>query len=475
MITLRDYQVDILASLKDSFLQGNRRVVMCAPTGAGKTIMFCKMVSDHVARGGKALILTDRIELLKQASGSFAKFGLDPEEIKAGHVPDLTADLHVAMVETLSRRADKYETFIKGRTLVIIDESHRTAFNKLFPYFGDKAFVIGAKATPHRQGNQASMDEFYTDIVQPVDTVDLVERGFLSSARSFGVPTDLTGIKKKGGDFDTKEVGNRFTQNKIYDGVLENYNRITPNSKALIFASSIESSEELVRNLVLGGKEARHLDSFMSKTEREETLAWFNKTKTGMLSNVGILTTGFDQPDITTVILYRATTSLPLMLQMVGRGSRTTETKTSFTILDFGSNLSRLGLWEEERVWGLEKQKKGSKEDAGSVKSCLKCAALVPISTPKCEYCGYVFVKSKKEIEQAEVAVLEALPKSKRMQMATEGSIDQKVKMCKMKLVHPYWVIHQMTDKNEAIEFCKKMGYKQGFIHFNKQKFQVFM
>ena len=65
-----------------------------------------------------------------------------------------------------------------------------------------------------------------------------------------------------------------------------------------------------------------------------------------MISNVGILNAGFDCPDIDVVILYRATMSLPLFLQMVGRGSRTTQSKSNFTILDFGNNIQRHGFWE---------------------------------------------------------------------------------------------------------------------------------
>src|SRR5690606_41971324 len=64
----------------------------------------------------------------------------------------------------------------------------------------------------------------------------------------------------------------------------------------------------------------------------ESVLKWFADSPNGILCNVGILTRGFDQPDIEVVILYRATKSLPLFLQMVGRGSRTTPTKKDFYI-----------------------------------------------------------------------------------------------------------------------------------------------
>src|SRR5690625_5481532 len=98
----------------------------------------------------------------------------------------------------------------------------------------------------------------------------------------------------------------------------------------------------------------------MGKKERKEVLDWFDCTDDAALCNCSVLTTGFDQPDIETIILYRATTSLPLFLQMCGRGSRIHPGKKHFNILDFGENINRLGFWEEPRTWSLEKEDRKS-------------------------------------------------------------------------------------------------------------------
>jgi DNA or RNA helicases of superfamily II len=72
-------------------------------------------------------------------------------------------------------------------------------------------------------------------------------------------------------------------------------------------------------NQIAGRQEStqRHLDSTMDAETRKERLKWLKITPNAVLCNVGILTTGFDEPTIEVVILYRATTSLPLFLQMV--------------------------------------------------------------------------------------------------------------------------------------------------------------
>ena len=203
-VELRPYQNNLISDLRTSIVKGHRKIVLCAPTGSGKTVMFTYMVSEHVKRGGNVLILTHRKELLKQAGSSFELFGLKPKFIRAGKKSNLSAKLHVGMIETIHRRE---KDFMSEKTLIIIDEAHISSFNKIFQFISPNTIVIGATATPYRKGNDAiGLDTFYTDIVQGVDTPDLIELGFLSSADSFGVKIDLSKAKKKGDDYDTSKL-----------------------------------------------------------------------------------------------------------------------------------------------------------------------------------------------------------------------------------------------------------------------------
>lgn len=466
---LRDYQETTIYHIRQSILAGHKRVCLCSPTGSGKTKMFSFMVTEHLKKGGKALIITDRIELLKQAGKDFQNI----QEIKSGHEPDLTRNLHVAMIETLHRRLDRYHNYLLSRTMIIIDEAHKQAFNKLFPHIADHTIVIGATATPYRNSNQDSMDEFYTDIVQIIDTPELIERGYLARAYSYGVEMDLKGIKKKRGDFDTSQMAKRYSENKIYEGVIENYNRICPGTKAILFASNVESSKEMAMKFNLAGIEARHLDSDMLDSERREILRWFNNTKTGILCNIGILTTGFDCPDIQTVILYRATTSLPLFLQMVGRGSRTIQgIKDKFTILDFGNNIKMHNFWEAPRKWSLKKKPKREKVDVAPVKICPQCNAMLAISVSQCSFCGFAY---KREASgKNEIAELQLLSPEKLWKIAQSKDIEGKAEMVKAKLVKSFQVLHSLKTKAEGLAYCKAMGYKEDFFYHNIDRFKCF-
>jgi superfamily II DNA or RNA helicase len=464
---LRDYQIRIIDSIRNSIKENNKRIILCAATGAGKTAIFSYMVSENYKRGGRILIFTHRKELLTQAGGAFEKFNLNPKYIKAGEYPSLTDNLHVAMVETFNRRIEDYLLFLQSRTLIVIDEAHLEVFTKIMPYISKDTFVIGATATPHRKGKQNCLSDFYTDLVQEVTTQELIDKGFLSIPKSYGIDIDLKGLKKIGEDYD---LSGYYEKNKTYIGVVENYKKHSEHKKTILFASNVKSSLQVCKEFQLNGYDAKHIDGNTPDNQREIILKWFNDTPNAILCNCGILTAGFDQPDIETVILYRATTSIPLFLQMCGRGSRTTPTKTHFNILDFGKNIHRLGFWEDDRTWSLKKKK--HKEGAAPKKICPSCDAILTAKLMECNYCGYIFQKKKED--EDEFAELVLLEKKQILKKAKKMDIHQKAKLAKRKLISAFWVLHQLTDIEDARLFVSLMGYKRGFEYINKNKFKVF-
>jgi len=475
VIKLYDYQKKLIGALRDSFLNGNKKVVLCAPTGAGKTIMFSYMIAEHLKKGGKVLVLTDRKKLLNQASSSFDYFGVSPEHITADTKTIPESSCTVAMIETIYRRREQYTEFIKSCSLIVIDEAHKTCFEKLFPYFNPDSFVIGATATPFRKGGQSSMDDFYSDMIQDVDTPDLIAINKLSKCRTFGIDVPLAHVKKTGGDYDTASLGKMYDQNKIYDGVAKNYLKHTPDTKAICFASSIESAERLYHELMEKGIQAFLIHSKKDDKVNDGILEYFDNcppNEANILINVGILTAGYDCPDIQTVILYRATTSLPLFLQMVGRGSRITANKESFFLLDFGNNIKTHNFWEAPRVWDLKKKRK--KLGVAPIKECPKCESYLPSSAKVCDYCEYEFKETEEEKIKREIAELKELSRGEILEHAKAAEIKEKVLLCKEKIISPFWVLHQMSDKQEARLFCNLMGYSKGFEYANRERFKVF-
>lgn len=470
-MSLRQYQQDGVKLMRTSISNGHKRIFYCAPTGSGKTRTFCFLVSQHLKKGGKVLIITDRIELLKQAGKDFENI----EEIKAGHEPDLSKSLHVSMIETLHVRMDKeyYQKFLSTRTMTIIDEGHKCAFDKIFPFFSETAFVFGFSATPKRDGKQPSLDTFYTDMVQTIDVPELIEQGFLAKAITYGVDIDMKGIKKKGSDYDQDSVAQMFSEKKLYEGVIENYNTICPNTKAILYASNVNSSKEIVEKFNLAGIPARHLDGKTPKKERTETFLWFKECKVGVLSNCGVATTGYDEPTIQSVILYMCTLSLIKFLQCAGRGGRIIpNVKDSFFLLDFGNNVKTHNFWESPRSWSLEKKKKKDKVGPAPVKICPGCRAMLPVSANECSFCQYKF---KKEYGgKNEFAELKLLSPPEIWKTALGADIATKARMAKEKVIKPMAVLHTLETKEEGLEFIRQMGYKPTFAYLNRHRFKCF-
>lgn len=473
MIKLREYQINLIKSMRQKFIEKHNKIILCSPTGSGKTIMFCFMASEHLKRGGKVLVFTNRIELLKQTGGAFDSFSLNPKYIKANEKSNLTGNLHISMIETFARRIEKYkefQNFINSRTMIIIDEAHLGNFTKIFKHINNNTIVIGTTATPFRKNNQEALDNFYTELVQDVDTINLIELGFLSIPQTFGVEINLKGLKKIGEDYDTAKY---YENNKIFEGVVQNYEKIALNKKTILFASNVESSKRVCAEFINYGYNARHIDALTKN--RTEIFEWYNETPNAILCNCGIATTGFDQPDIEVVILYFATTSIIKMLQCIGRGSRITDTKKTFKILDFGNNIQRLGFWEDIRIWSL-KIKKKNKQGVQPVKYCPKCNAILPTKTKICEYCNFEFKETKEEISEKMYAELRLLSNKEAITIAKRSDIYKKAVMAKAGVISPFWVLHQMTkaDVVEGTLFVKLMGWKSGFIYMNKKRFKVF-
>lgn len=460
MIKLRSYQEQYIEEIKQSFKNGNKKIILCSATGSGKTIMFSYMTLEAINKKKNVLILTDRKELFTQSTSSLFKMGLNASEIRPGKEVD-DNNLHVGMIQTVSRRLDKLKDYFNTLDLIIIDEAHKSIFDKVFDYINEKTFIIGATATPHREGKQDSLELYYNDIIQVIDTPDLIELGNLSSPNSYGVPINLKGVKTKGGDYDERSMANKFSEIKLFHGVYDNYQRLTPNQKALVFAPNVESSIELVESFNEKGLQAKHVDCYMSDIERKSTLKWFEDTPGAILSNYGILTTGFDCPSIEVVILYRATKSLPLFLQMVGRGSRVTDLKNKFTILDFGNNIKTHNYWEANRTWSLSK--KEYKEDASPIKECPKCYFINSNTAKNCKKCGFEFKKTKEEEEEEMIIQLQQMNKWQSLDFLADATFEELELYAKAKGYNKHWIKHQLKTEQDFIDYGKYKGYKNGW------------
>jgi superfamily II DNA or RNA helicase len=501
MITLRPYQQQGVNDTVDALRRSKRKsVIMEMPTGGGKTVVFSYIVSRAEAKGSKILILTDREELLRGTGGTLEQFGSRPQYIQAGrtHPPD-SGQTFVAMAQTLKNRLSKpkWSEFLDSIDLVIIDECHKQEFNAFFEagIFKGKT-IIGFSATPKRGGKQRQLAEDYDEIVHTLTTKELIELGFLMPEMYCGFKDspDMKGVKKNSkGDYSESDMFKKYDTPKLYGGVIDEWREHVPNTTTLVFCTNIIHSVRTAKEFCSNGIKAKFVCSSMAAPKRPESyesedrasaapewikyyekLDYYNEYKNSMamysgerndlikrwksgefpvLVNAGILTTGFDFPAIETIVLFRATISEVLYLQMLGRGSRPCKSidKTHFNILDFGLNAERLGGYKMPRLWALH-HSSGAGSGVPPIKECgesgtpdknkkLGCDEYILASVKICPECGYIF-RVEKELEKAKLSP---------MSQDDNG---------KFRAVKP---VSQMSF-DEMERFSKANGYKIGWI-----------
>ena len=333
----------------------NYNLLFQLPTGGGKTVIFSNIAKEYLERTGKkVLILTHRIELCIQTSKQLTALGVENKVINS-LVKDLDDQKDyqsfTAMVETLNNRLQENSDFVENIGLVIVDEAHNNSFRKIFQYFQD-INILGVTATPLSSNKTLPLKDNYDRLIVGESIKSLIEKGYLSNADTYTYDVNLHGLKiGVNGDFTVSSSDKLYSNYFMQEKLLFAYEEIAIGKKTLIFNSGIESSRAVYDLFKKHNYPIRHLDSTFSDTDRKDILEWFKVTGGAVLTSVGILTTGFDEPTVETIILNRATRSLTLYHQMIGRGSRKLENKSTFQVVDLGNNVRRFGYWQDYIDW----------------------------------------------------------------------------------------------------------------------------
>lgn len=343
----------ILKDIKDNGKDFN--LLFQLPTGGGKTVIFSEISRQYIEEfNEKVLILTHRIELSVQTSKQLEAIGVKNKvinsEVKEISDPD-EFNCFIAMVETLNNRLNDDENFIKNVGLVIVDEAHYNSFRKIFQFY-QNINILGVTATPLSSNKALPLNDSYDKLLVGESISSLIESNYLANAETYTYDVNLHGLKiGSNGDFtvSSSEVlyGNYFMQEKL----LFAYEEVSLHKKTLVFNSGIETSIRVQETFAKRGYKIKHLDSTFSDKDRKAVLKWFKVTPDAILTSVGILTTGFDEPTVESIILNRATRSLTLYHQMIGRGSRILPNKSEFQLIDLGNNVRRFGVWQDYINW----------------------------------------------------------------------------------------------------------------------------
>ena len=338
-IILRPYQQEALDSINAYYDKGVKRQLVVLPTGAGKTVIFSHLPQIK-NNSVPMLVLAHRAELLTQAktkigwSNPDLNIEIEQGENHAGH-----SDVVVASVPTLGRaeseRILKYpKDYFKA---IVIDEAHHAAaptYRRILDYF-DAEFVLGVTATPQRS-DKTRLTDVFDEIVYYKTIQDLIKDKWLCPLVGYRIKTDtdISGVATNDGDYIASQLEDVIDNPTRNATIVAAYNNLVPQSKAIVFCAGVQHAKNVALSFRQSQVSTEVILGDTDVDEREKILLRFASGETKVLVNVGVLTEGFDEPTVETIILARPTRSTLLYTQIVGRGTRLHESKNHCTILD---------------------------------------------------------------------------------------------------------------------------------------------
>lgn len=347
-------------------LEGNSLVVM--PVGSGKSVVIAAFASEV---NEPILILVPSKELLEQDLEKLRKYVPDSE------IGIFSASMNSKTINKFTfatiQSAYKHPELFAHFKIAIIDECHQVnmrkldgMYNKLFKQMKTK--VIGLTATPfrndfyYRRNSDYQYDidsvhcvkminryqeRFWKQLIYVNQIIDLIMDDYLVPLTYHDcrlMEQDDIPINKSASDFDL-EAYEKLVIDKESQIIATIQRQQNTSKSVLVFASSKEQANRLASVF-----HAPTVFGDTPKKDRERIINGFKDGSIKTVVNVNCLTTGFDHPQLDCIILARPTRSLSLHLQMLGRGTRTAEGKTTCDVYDFVGNVDYMGRIETMEI-----------------------------------------------------------------------------------------------------------------------------
>lgn len=378
--TLRDYQQQASDAAINFFKsKRERNGILVLPTGAGKSLV----IADIAHRlDGNVLVFQPSKEILEQNFDKLRSYGVEDCSIySASFNSKEISRITFATIGSVKSHMEDFNHF----RYIIVDECHGVnPQGGMYKDFFDcaKRKILGLTATPYRLTSaQICLDEngrydptcepqnkcilkfltrtrprVFHDVIYQVEIQTLLQRGYLSKLNYY----DMTilpqeGLKRNttGMDFDEKSLFDEFQRVNLQDHLVNIVRRLQkpksgiPRKGILVFTKFLEESENLCRSI----DDCEMLSGETPKKERERIIRDFKSGKIKVLTNVGVLTTGFDYPELDTVVMARPTMSLAMYYQILGRAIRPHPSKEAGWIVDLCGNIKRFGKVEDLRLF----------------------------------------------------------------------------------------------------------------------------
>lgn len=369
---LRPYQRDAIVEMVLAYRNRISGGLVVLPTGAGKSLViagFAKVINEPI------LILQPSKEILEQNVNKLRRY-VQEEDIgiyTASCGQKVVNKFTFGIIQSVIKHPQEFAHF----KVVLIDEAHKTSPDPSTQYRQfiknlSNPFIVGLTASPYRQEIEKDWTRYqrgqsnYPDSVSKIKFLtrqynsiwktilfsishkELVDNGFLSPLSYYKDPILTSkGLKlnKARTDFDEKSM--EETIEMWMGSVVKSIQAIPPDRKHIIvFVPTVKIAEELAGQI----ENSESIDGSIPKKKRAEIIARFKSGETRILFNAILLGIGFDFPELDTIVLIRATRSLNMYYQFLGRGSRIAPDKKDCMFVDLTDTSDYFGHIESIRV-----------------------------------------------------------------------------------------------------------------------------
>lgn len=380
-------QVACLDGITDALRAGHRRILLRAPTGAGKTVMFSIIARMLARRGKRSILCAHRQELIDQISRTLkTPHGV----IAAGHAPRRSEVIQVASIGSLRNRTDAYPA-----DLMIWDEAHHCtastyrAIAAAYP----KAAHLGVTATPVRADGRGLRDAFDHLVMGPAVT-ELISLGRLCRSEVYhpqGARINTQNIERHGRRYDDRALDAEVNQRKIVGDLVEAYRMYAEGRRTLCYGVNLEHAQNIADVFNAAGYRAARIDGKMKPAARRALVQEFQAGRITHLTSVALVGEGFDLPGIEAQIDAAPTLSLGWLIQKLGRGMRVSAGKTEQIYIDCANNCGENNHHPNlDREWSLDGIADNREAVAVPlVSTCDSCYRTFP-GRGECPWCGFV-------------------------------------------------------------------------------------
>ena len=350
MSALRAYQLRAVEAVRDAFGRV-KRVLLVLPTGGGKTHTAAALIARAHARGRRCLFLVHRREIVRDTACRLQAAGIPCGVVMAGERAT-DAPVQVASVQTIAARE-----LAPPADLLIWDEAHHVAADTwrtiAAQYPG--AYHLGLTATPVRSDGQGLRDAF-DELVVGSTVAELVALGVLA-------PVDVVGPARR--------------QSALSMAPFEAWQQHAGGRPTVAFCATIAESRALVAALTEQGVAAAHVDGDTSRRRRDAILEDFAAGRLDVVSNVAVLTEGWDCARAEVILLARGCDSPGTLLQTIGRGRRFGDDASKRCLLvDLCGAVHQHGMPDAPRDWTLDGLRAPAKGSADAIRQCPECGAV---------------------------------------------------------------------------------------------------